>query len=157
MKVYNTQISVREFPDEITLAFNISGCRHHCPDCHSKYLWEDTGEELDIEFIDHQIENNPGITCIGFMGGDYDIEYLAKLAKYIRERYRLKTGLYSGDDDIYITYIWDFDYVKIGHYDSECGPLTSTSTNQRFWTVHRSESGEKIEDTTYKFWSSDTR
>ena len=51
LKYINTQVVFREFPDETTLAFNISNCPIHCPDCHSKYLWEDTGTNLTIDNI----------------------------------------------------------------------------------------------------------
>ena len=29
------EVVFREFPDEVTLALNISGCPNHCPGCHS--------------------------------------------------------------------------------------------------------------------------
>ena len=41
MKYVSTEVVFVEIPNEITLAINISGCKIRCPDCHSKYLWDD--------------------------------------------------------------------------------------------------------------------
>ena len=46
MKYVDTAVTFAEIPDQICLCINISGCQFRCPDCHSKYLWEDTGTEL---------------------------------------------------------------------------------------------------------------
>lgn len=40
LKYVNTDIVFQEFPDEVTLAINLSNCPCHCPGCHSSYLWE---------------------------------------------------------------------------------------------------------------------
>ena len=72
LKYTDTEIVFREIPDEITLAINISGCPIHCPDCHSKELWQDIGEELTEEKLCSLIEENKGITCVCFMGGEND-------------------------------------------------------------------------------------
>ena len=37
LKYVNTQEVFQEFPDEITLAINISKCPCHCRGCHSNY------------------------------------------------------------------------------------------------------------------------
>ena len=41
-----------------------------------------------------------------------------------------------------------FDYVKVGEYKKEFGPLNSPTTNQRLYRM--SEKGK--EDITYLFW-----
>ncbi len=50
LKYVDTAIVFSEIPGEITLAINISGCPNHCQGCHSKYLWKDYGEILNIWF-----------------------------------------------------------------------------------------------------------
>ena len=40
-----------EIPDEITLAISISQCPLRCKGCHSQYLWEDIGDELNTESL----------------------------------------------------------------------------------------------------------
>ena len=42
----------------------------------------------------------------------------------------------------------DFDFIKLGPYKEEFGPLNSKTTNQRMYRVHNSE----LEDITNKFW-----
>ena len=80
MKYVNTQIVFQEIPNEVSLAINISNCPCKCLNCHSSYLAEDIGEELNIESLSNLIFKNKGITCICFMGGDAQPEYLNKLA-----------------------------------------------------------------------------
>ena len=51
LKYVNHDIVFQEFPDEVTLAVNLSRCPCACPGCHSTYLWGDNGEELTEERI----------------------------------------------------------------------------------------------------------
>lgn len=131
MKYLNTEIVAREFPGEITLAINITGCPNKCVGCHSPLLREDIGTVLDLKELDKLIKENPGITCVGFMGGDGDIETLKALVRYVRwEHKELKVGWYSGSDCIDI-YMFDyFNYIKFGSYQEKYGPLDSPTTNQ---------------------------
>ena len=131
MKYLNTGVVAREFPGEITLVINITGCPNNCVGCHSPILREDIGTILDFNELDKLIKENPGITCVGFMGGDGDIETLKALVRYVRWEYKgLKVGWYSGSDCIDI-YMFDyFNYIKFGSYQEKYGPLDSTTTNQ---------------------------
>lgn len=131
LKFINAQVVFQEFPGETTLAINISGCPNHCPDCHSKYLWKDTGYMLTKEKIDEFIKNNPMITCVGFMGGDQSIKDIKSLRDYIKQHYRnIKVGWYSGRNMWSDEIMQGFDYVKFGPYKKECGGLDSPTTNQ---------------------------
>ena len=58
IKYVDTKVVFQEYPDEITLAINISNCPYHCPECHSSYLAEDIGTELTNEEVDKLIANN---------------------------------------------------------------------------------------------------
>ena len=131
MKYLNTEIVAREFPSEITLAINITGCPNNCVGCHSPILREDIGTVLSIKELDRLIKENPGITCVGFMGGDGNIETLCALARYVKWEYQgLKVGWYSGRDCIDVNMFKRFDYVKFGSYQEKYGPLDSPTTNQ---------------------------
>ena len=55
-KYIDTLVTFREFPDEISLCINITGCPIHCPYCHSKHLWESTGEILFSSKLKELIE-----------------------------------------------------------------------------------------------------
>lgn len=143
----DTSIVFLEIPDQISLAINISGCPHRCPDCHSPYLREDIGECLTISSINDIINTHKGITCVLFMGGDRDKQCLITLASYVKSK-GLLTGWYSGEDTLDISlYKYYFDYIKVGSYKKELGPLNADTTNQRLYRIN----GDCIEDITYRF------
>ena len=139
MKYVNAEVVFQEVPNEITLAINISGCPVRCPDCHSKYLWEDIGIELNEESLGNLIVLNYGITCVAFMGGDADPSYIGYMARFIRIKFpKLKIAWYSGKSSIpncIILNLQNFDYIKLGPYIKEYGPLNSKTTNQLFFKV----------------------
>ena len=83
LKYSETEVTFREVPDEISLVINITNCPYHCPGCHSKHLWEDTGERLTPDKLCDLIDNNEGISCVCFMGGDSDLEELYQEVKMI--------------------------------------------------------------------------
>ena len=43
LKYVNYDIVFQEFPDEVTLAINLSLCPVCCPGCHSQFLQTDVG------------------------------------------------------------------------------------------------------------------
>lgn len=153
LKYTNTQLGFREFPDEVALLINISNCPNNCPGCHSSYLAQDIGEVLNERALDDLINEYSGITCIGFMGGDNDHLTLNRLVKYIKLKYNLNTGWYSGKPYISLSNedLMNFNYIKVGPYIEEFGPLDNPNTNQRMYKV---EDGEMI-DITNKFWRND--
>ena len=137
LKYIETAVTFREIPDEVTLCINITNCPNNCPDCHSPYLAEDTGEYLTIPAVIELIEENDGITAISFMGGDSEPSYVNKVAGFVRENYpKLKICWYSGAETISKDIdIINFDYIKVGPYDSKLGGLDSETTNQKMFKV----------------------
>ena len=136
IKYVDTKVVFQEYPDEITLAINISNCPYHCPECHSSYLAEDIGTELTNEEVDKLITNNEGITCVGLMGGNAGD--VLRIDRYIKEVSDLKVGWYTGAEkvpDYILLHLHNFDYIKVGPYKKELGPLTSKTTNQRYYKV----------------------
>ena len=87
IKYYNIEVVFEEIPDEVTLAVNITNCQHNCPGCHSQYLREDIGKELNFKAIDKLIEKNDGITCFCFMGEGNDPKSLKDDILHIKEKY----------------------------------------------------------------------
>lgn len=151
LKYVDTKVTFAEVPDEITLCINISGCPCHCKGCHSEYLAQDIGENLDFSVLDKLIQSNIGITCVCFMGGDSSPVDINCLAEYLRKCYpKLQIAWYSGKQDIPneidLKY---FNFIKLGPYVKELGPLTSKDTNQRFYKVESFT--KKLIDITYKF------
>ena len=158
LKYVNSEVTFSEIPDEITLCINISNCPCHCKGCHSSYLAEDIGEELNIDSLHELISNNKGITCVSFMGGDRKPKKKNQIERKVKEYYGLKTTWYSGvqalSKDIHI---WNFSFIKLGPYIEKMGPLNSKTTNQRMYKVaynHYDDgtSGYELEDITHKFW-----
>lgn len=150
LKYVDTKVVFAEIPNEITLAINISGCPCNCKGCHSSYLAEDIGEPLDLQHLTNLIDSNKGITCVGLMGGDANPSEVDDIAQDIKEYYpELKVGWYSGrqelSKDIELS---NFDYIKLGPYIEEFGPLNSKTTNQRFYKVNSKE----LVDITNRFW-----
>lgn len=154
LKYVDTKVVFAEIPDEITLAINISGCPCNCKGCHSSYLAEDIGEPLDLQHLTNLIDSNKGITCVGLMGGDANPSEVDDIAQDIKEYYpELKVGWYSGrqelSKDIELS---NFNYIKLGPYIEEFGPLNSKTTNQRFYKVN----GKELVDITSRFWKYET-
>jgi anaerobic ribonucleoside-triphosphate reductase activating protein len=77
------------------------------------------------------------ITCVCFMGGDGRASEINALAAYMRTNYpELKTGWYSGREEMDSAIdLKNFNYIKLGPYIEERGPLSSPTTNQRLLKV----------------------
>jgi anaerobic ribonucleoside-triphosphate reductase activating protein len=150
LKYVDTKIVFQEIPNEITLAINISNCKCNCKGCHSSYLKEDIGTVLNLEVLEDLINKNKGITCVAFMGGDSEPIYVDACAKYTKIVNKdLKTAWYSGRESLHSHIdLAHFDFIKLGPYIAELGPLTSKNTNQRLYKI---ENGNLI-DITNKFW-----
>ena len=149
LKYVDTLVSFSEVPSEITLCINISNCPCHCINCHSSYLAENIGNILNLQALTSLIDSNSGITCVCIMGGDANPSEVDDIAQDIKEYYpKLKVAWYSGKQelskDINLEF---FDFIKLGPYIEELGPLNSKTTNQRFYKVENN----KLIDITYKF------
>ena len=133
-----------EIPDEISLGLSLSGCKIHCPYCHSKELWEDVGKPLTIKTLDTLLNQHKGITCLCLLGGEHDIDSLTEIFMYAHKI--IRTAWYSGLDILpknkkgILQYL---DYIKLGHYDHELGGLQNPNTNQRLYKLSPRKSKRK--------------
>lgn len=170
MNYINYAISFREIPDEISLCINISGCDIQCPDCHSKYLWEHTGNPVTESFLEKIISENIGISCVVIMGGS-NFDEIIKTFKFIKNNFeyleefrfltnkfkKIKTGWYTGytmarletDNILPMLRTGLLDYLKTGPYIKEYGGLDKKTTNQRMWRINPDG---VMTDITDKFW-----
>lgn len=160
---YNPQITFREVPTEISLTIPTL-CYNHCSkDCNSKFCWienwKDDRTYLNLDVIFNLIENNEGITCITIMTS-VNFPYLSFLFRNIKQQYPfLKTCLYIGLDWEELLKYCDFhrfsfknlDYIKIGAFKKEFGPLNNPNTNQRFYEIIHKEDKDIFNDITFKF------
>ena len=159
LKYVDTKVTFAEVPNEISLCINISNCPCACKGCHSSYLAEDIGEELNSFSLKELISNNKGITCVSFMGGDSSPLDINNLAKLIKEVFpKLKVAWYSGRQELSKDIdLENFDFVKLGPYIEELGPLNNKTTNQKFYIVEKLYCGNDnykydLKDITYRFW-----
>lgn len=154
LKYTDTLVSFSEIPDEITLCINISGCKNACQGCHSPWLAKDVGIILNSSELNRLIENNKGVTCVCFMGGDSNPEEINILASDVKNlNLNLKVGWYSGKQNISESIdIKNFDYIKVGPYIQGLGSLTNKTTNQKMFKIIHFKGMSNIKDITYKFW-----
>lgn len=138
-------IVFQEVPDETTLALNLSRCPNKCEGCHSPHLREDIGEELTTDVLDNLLKRyGNSVTCVSLMGGDGDLESVDEMAQYIHKQGKL-VAWYSGRTSLPNKFRSEhFDYVKVGPYIPQYGPLNSPTTNQR---LYRIKDGELIDIT----------
>lgn len=95
------------------------------------------------------MQAHPHVTCICFLGGDADHQYLANLIQNIKSIYKsVKIAIYSGFQEYDHTLGQVVDYYKMGPYRPECGPLNIKTTNQYMLKKHPAGYWENI---TYKF------
>lgn len=161
LKYHSNYIGFREIPDEITLCINISNCPNNCIGCHSPHLKEDVGESLNPISLENMITSNTGITCVCFMGGDNSPATVNWLAYLVKHTYNLKSAWYSGKPEISRSIdVSFFDYIKIGPYIEEKGPLDNPDTNQILYQIEWlndrdstiGQSKFNLKNITYKFW-----
>lgn len=149
LKYVEDKIVFEEIPDCVTLAVTISNCPFHCVGCHSDYLRKDVGNQLNEDTIDILINKNKGCNCFLFLGDGRDLDRLCGLSRYIHKKYPgIMTAIYSGWDNVLPEYRDCFDYIKVGKWMEEYGPLNKKTTNQR---LYKKINGEFI-DITSKFW-----
>ena len=156
LKYTTTMVTFSEIPDEVSLVINLSNCPYHCPACHSKELWEDVGTRLDIGKLIDLITANKGISCVCFMGGDSDLEELYNLFKFMPLLFtHLKVAWYTGRENVPKD-LPPIDYIKIGPYKEEFGPINVSTTNQKMYKFDkRNFYIADPEIITSKFWKND--
>ena len=138
-----TTVVFEEIFDKISVAINITNCQNNCIGCHSKFLKNNMGEILDEKEIDKIMKRENGVDCFLFMGEGNDIPRLIELNNYVKDTYNIETGIYSGSEDVPEAYFDLFDYVKVGPYKAEYGPLNKPTTNQKLY-YHRINITEKF-------------
>lgn len=153
IKFKDSYIVFEEIPDRVSLAVNITNCQNNCIGCHSPELRLNNGEELTEGMVDKLIKENYGIDCFLFMGEGKDRERLLELAKYIKHNYNLKVAIYSGRNNVEFDFYEVFDYIKVGEYKKEFGPLNQETTNQRLYEI----TSNNVIDITSKFWKNGSR
>ena len=153
LKYVNTGVGFQEILYEVNLFINLSNVPCRCPGCHSQSLWENIGIQLSAMVLDRRVRQYADdITCIGFMGGDSEPEYVNTLARFLRREYpEMRIEWYSGRGKLSPKVEkTNLDYVKLGPYIAEKGCLKDRTTNQR---LYKKAAGDGFTDITYRFWT----
>ena len=154
LKYIDTKVTFSEVPDEISLCINISNCPCHCEGCHSPYLADDIGEPLDLQHLTDLIDSSRGISCVCIMGGDANPSEVDDIAQDIKEYYpELKVAWYSGRQELSKEIeLENFNYIKLGPYIKDKGPLNCRTTNQVMLEIDVIQGKVFKKDITAKFW-----
>lgn len=145
IKYVEYNVVFEEIPDRVTLAFTISNCQNKCKGCHSSFLRGDIGKILNKNTIDEIFDKTiRKCNCVLFLGEGNNKADLFSLNQYIKEKYNIETAIYSGRDVVEEDLFNEFDFVKIGSYKEEFGPLNNKNTNQKMF-YHKN-------NITHKFW-----
>lgn len=145
-------LSHMEVPGEASICIYITGCPNRCPECHYRVLQlQDSGELLGKNLDTILAFYSPIASCVCFLGegtaGDADRDELIDYAEKVHDL-KLKCCLYSGRDTEIEDWMQVFDYVKVGRYRKDCGPISSPNTNQRMYK----KTNEGYTDMTTEFW-----
>jgi anaerobic ribonucleoside-triphosphate reductase activating protein len=132
MKFTDVRIVFQEIPNEISLAYLISGCPLQCKGCHSSFAWHGSrGQEWSVEEFQKKLHKySHVVTCLLFLGGEWHEEELVDNLKYAHAQ-GLKTALYTGREEVSSELLSHLDYIKLGPWIAERGGLESSTTNQR--------------------------
>lgn len=151
LKYLKLQEVFREIPGEISLGLSISGCKIHCPECNQRELWEDVGSPLNVQSVATLLQQHQGITTLLLLGGEHDIDALTEIFMYAHKR--VKTAWYCGLDILPKNHqgiLQYLDFLKLGRFRIEYGPLNDPNTNQKFYKVNNG----KLYECTNLFWKS---
>ena len=130
------EIVWQEVPNEVSLAFLLSGCPLRCVGCHSADSWKaGLGADLSVDYLRARLRRYRGLlTCVLFLGGEWQSENLLALLRVARDEFGLKTCLYTGleRDEVPPMLLPELSFLKTGRWLPERGGLDSPTTNQRF-------------------------
>lgn len=154
IKYTDVDVTFAEIPDEINLCFSISNCAGMCRNCHSPELRDNIGKDL-LSNIVAEVKQHKGISCVCFLGEARKVpHYLRKwntIISVLRNAFpKMKVAIYSGRDEVEDEMWQMFDYIKVGPYIEERGPLENPNTNQKLFKIDR-KNNQKI-DITHLFW-----
>ncbi len=91
------------------------------------------------EYLEQQLHKYNGlISCVLFLGGEWQPEALIALLKFVRKK-GLETCLYTGAEDVSLAISEQLTYLKVGPWIAHRGGLESPATNQRFYDLRNKQ------------------
>lgn len=136
----------------------LSGCEHHCPQCHNPQTWDlNYGQEFDESAKEELFKSldRGFIKRLTFSGGDplhtANRECVGELITEIKSRFpNLKIWLYTGytlEDINSLSFLKDIDVLVDGRFKIELKDVSLKycgSSNQRVIDVQKSLSEDKV-------------
>lgn len=125
LNFFTVAVDSHRIEGETMLLIFLGSCPRQCAECVSEKFKEESENQLSISILHALIENNPDITCIGFVGGDNDHNNINFLANYIHLNTNLKVCMYSSEKidkklvnclDYYVIYFCDLTSNKRKYY-----------------------------------------
>lgn len=143
MKIHSILRGVTNvLPNAITQIIQFDNCINACPECHSKYLWEDGSRDMGLNELLGELDSSEDVPYVTIYG-----EYVSnpksvtrsefvKLLVFLKE-HGYKVSVWSGRDNLEDLFpiIRFCDSIKIGRYNSKFGGLDQETTNQKFYQV----------------------
>lgn len=127
------QVVWQEVPDEVSLAYTITGCPLGCKGCHSTDSWPaGSGTPLTTAYLSQRLQQYQGlISCVLFLGGEWQPAALITLLQQVKAN-GLHCCLYTGLEQITPEITQYLTYLKTGRWIAALGGLDNPATNQRF-------------------------
>lgn len=148
-------ISELEIPGKRSLVIYISNCQNSCKNCHTSFLQKSYGDLLNdsFSFLFELYYHYFDVVCFMGEGKNTEEEHIEfkKYCDLIHSNHK-QVALYSGRDCTIEEWMNLFDYIKIGSYQQDLGPLTSSKTNQRLYQ----KVNQKYVNITNCFWEEDS-
>ena len=102
-----------------------------------------------MDYLRERLRRYAGLlTCVLFLGGEWQPENLLTLLRVARDEFGLKTCLYTGleREEVPPMLLPELSFLKTGRWLPERGGLDNPNTNQRFTDLQTGE------DLTALFW-----
>lgn len=118
-----------------------SGCKHKCPDCHNKQLWDfNTGYDIEVKDLADRLKDSKRLT---FSGGDpmFQLEALDELVGLLdpNKDIWIYTGYTLQNIDVKIA---DTKYLKDRNFTIKCGPFVKSLMSRN--CLYRGSSNQRI-------------
>ena len=144
IKYLGYAVTFQEIPDEITLCFNITNCKHHCPGCHNEGLWDpDGGYEFTEKSMKELLEllDRHTVDGLTLSGGDpmysSNRNAIFDIVKTVKEKTGKNIWMYTGyylEDIVDEPALQFIDVIVDGRYRRQLPPTKwAGSNNQKVW------------------------
>ena len=145
ISIFDVCVSFKEHPWYVNLTLFVDGCPRACKGCSWKGVKKDVHKFNEDSFTQLLSNYQNKVENVVFLGGDWLGKNLLPFID-IAHLFGFSACLYSGADDISEIdedVLKNLEWLKVGSWKEEYGPLTSPTTNQRFYKL---SSGKVVDE-----------